>query len=250
MHVAEQPGEVRSCQTETGQRPVELLASSGVLGPRFVAVHATHLLPSEATLLGRAGAFVCINATTERDLGDGHPDIASLRAAGVRFCNGIDSHVMTDPFEEMRGLELGERLRTLRRITDRTTDPTLAARLWESASIEGARSLGFSDAGGEVILDRRAPALDLVEDHALLDALVFSCGPSLVRGVLAGLLSTSIASWFKARGGSSIAIGQGLHVAAAQLHRGARGNHRRTGWAHRRVVEALARELVRRPAAD
>ncbi len=186
MHVAEQPGEVRSCLAETGQRPIELLAKNKVLGPRFVAVHATHLLPSEAELLGQARAFICVNPSTERDLGDGHPDLGSLRAAGARFCNGIDSHVLTDPFEEMRGVELGERLRTLRRITDRTTEPTLAARLWESASLEGALSLGFSDAGGEVLLDRRAPALDLVEDENLLDALVFSCGPSLVRGVVAG----------------------------------------------------------------
>jgi len=183
MHVAEQPGEIETCLAETGKRPMELVAEHGLLSSRFVPVHATHLAPHEAELLGRAGGFACINATTERDLGDGHPDLSALRAAGVRFCTGIDSHVVTDPFEEMRGMELGERLRTLRRVTDRTESPTLAARLWASASTEGARSVGFDDAGGEVVIDRRATALELVDDDHLLDALVFSAGLRAVRGV-------------------------------------------------------------------
>ena len=73
MHVAEQPAEIEACVAETGKRPVELLADLGVLDARFVAVHATHLAPHEARLLGQARAFVCFCPTTERDLGDGLP---------------------------------------------------------------------------------------------------------------------------------------------------------------------------------
>ena len=186
MHVAEQPGEVATCLAETGMRPLQLLAHHGVLGPRFVAVHATHLLPDEAAALGQARAFACISATTERDHGDGHPDLAALRAAGVRICTGIDSHVMTDPFEEMRGVEGGERLRTLRRVTDRQESPPLAWRLWETASHEGARSVGFDDAGGTVRLDRHHPVFALVAPEFLLDAAVFSANPSVVAGVDVG----------------------------------------------------------------
>ncbi|MCU0657892.1 MAG: formimidoylglutamate deiminase [Polyangiaceae bacterium] len=182
-HVAEQPGEVETCLGETGLRPVELLEREGALGPRFVAVHGTHLLPREAEKLGRNGCYVCINGTTERDLGDGHPDLASLRGAGVRFCTGIDSYVMTDPFEEMRGIELGERLRTLRRVTERERAETPAERLWAAASIEGARSLGFEDAGGTVRLDLEHPTFALVEPAYFLDAAVFSAGPSVIQGV-------------------------------------------------------------------
>ncbi len=112
MHVAEQPAEVVACVAETGKRPVELLADRGVLGPRFVAVHATQLLAHEARLLGEAGARVCLCPTTERDLGDGLPDVGALLGAGVRLATGIDSHVVTAPLEDLRGIELGERLRT------------------------------------------------------------------------------------------------------------------------------------------
>lgn len=182
-HVAEQPAEVEACLAETGRRPLELLADCGALGPRFVAVHATHLAPHEARLLGEAGAFACLAPTTERDLGDGLPDVGALRRAGVRLCTGVDSHVLSDPFEDMRGLELGERLRTLARVTDREPGATPAERLWRAASAEGARAIGFDDAGGVLVVDRGAPALALVDDEHLIDALVFSAGPSVVRGV-------------------------------------------------------------------
>ncbi|HEU4538229.1 MAG TPA: formimidoylglutamate deiminase, partial [Polyangiaceae bacterium] len=89
----------------------------------------------------------------------------------------------SDPFEDMRGVELGERLRTLGRVTDRAPGPTPAERLWLAASTEGARAIGFDDAGGTLVIDRDAPALALVDDEHLLDARVFSAGPAVVRGI-------------------------------------------------------------------
>lgn len=179
MHVAEQPGEIAACVAETGRRPVELLADHGVLSPRFVAVHATHLAPHEPALLGEARAFACLCPTTERDLGDGLPDVGALRAAGVALCTGVDSHVMTDPFEDTRGIELGERLRTGARVTDRAPGSP-AERLWEAASRAGARALGFDAVGWNLEIPREHPTLALVDDEHLLDAIVFSGGPGLV----------------------------------------------------------------------
>jgi formimidoylglutamate deiminase len=183
MHVAEQRREIDECIAETGKRPVELLADRGVLSSRFAAVHATHLEPHEARLLGAARAFACICATTERDLGDGLPDVGALRAAGARLCTGIDSHVMTDPIEELRSLETLERLRTETRVTWQPPAPgaTLAEQLWREGSFETAAACGFADAGGEIAIDRDHPTLALVDEENLLDAIVFSGSASLVR---------------------------------------------------------------------
>jgi formiminoglutamate deiminase len=180
MHVAEQPAEIEACLAETGRRPVELLADEGALSERFVAVHATHIQPSEARLLGNARAFVCLCPTTERDLGDGLADVGTLVAERVRLCLGVDSYVMSDPFEEMRGVALGERLRTGRRFGPWDAP---AEALWQYASTEGAAALGFSDAGGALEIDHAAPELGLVDDGHWLDALVFSGSSALVRGV-------------------------------------------------------------------
>jgi cytosine/adenosine deaminase-related metal-dependent hydrolase len=181
MHVAEQPAEIAACVEETGRRPVEILADHGVLGPRFVAVHATHLAPHEPRLLGEAGAFVCLCPTTERDLGDGLPDVGALLAAGVRLSAGIDSHVVTSPLEDLRGIDLGERLRTGRRITLRQKARTPAEELWHIGSAEGAAACGFDDTGGTVAIDREAPELALVAEDHLLDAVVYSGQSGIFR---------------------------------------------------------------------
>jgi len=183
MHVAEQAREVEECVAETGRRPMELLSDHGLLSPRFVAVHATHLEAHEARLLGGAQGFACICATTERDLGDGLPDLSALRKAGARLCIGIDSHVITDPFDDLRALETHERLRTRTRVTFQPEGRTPAEALWLEGSVEGAVACGFPDAGARVALDLGHPSLRLVQERYLIDAVVFSGGPSLVAGI-------------------------------------------------------------------
>jgi formimidoylglutamate deiminase len=174
MHVAEQPGEIDACLAETGKRPVELLAERGVLSDRFVAVHATHLGAGEAQLLGDARAFACLCPTTERDLGDGLPDVGALVGAGVRLCAGVDSHVLASSLEDLRAIELGERLRTQRRAILSEGGASVAETLWRAGAFHGANACGFDDPGGTVRIDRAAPELSLVPDEYLLDAIVFS----------------------------------------------------------------------------
>ncbi|HEX3771063.1 MAG TPA: formimidoylglutamate deiminase [Polyangiaceae bacterium] len=180
MHVSEQEREVQECVSETGRRPVELLADNGVLSDRFVAVHATHLRPHEARLLGTARAFVCVCPTTERDLGDGLADLTALRQAGVRLCTGVDSHVLVDPLEDLRALETHERLRTHARVTfgggpSPEAGETPAESLWRSGSTEGEAACGFKDSGGMIAISPDHPELALVAPELLLDAVVFGC---------------------------------------------------------------------------
>jgi len=174
MHVAEQPAEIESCLAETGMRPVELLADRGVLDEHFVAVHATHVTAAEAKLLGAGGSYVCLCPTTERDLGDGLADVEGLVDAGVKLCTGVDSHVITSPLEDMRSIELGERLRTGRRVVLKPSGDSPAEALWRMGSEVGAAACGFAGAGGDVVIDRGARELALVSEDELLDAIVFS----------------------------------------------------------------------------
>ncbi len=179
MHVAEQRKEIDACLAETGKRPVELVADAGLLSSRFVAVHATHLEAQEARLLGATSAFACLCPTTERDLGDGLPDVSALVNAGARLAVGVDSHVVTAPLEEIRAIETGERTRTERRIT-LPIDVPLAPYLWNVGSHESARACGFDDAGGEILVRRAHPDLALVDEADVLDALVFSAGSDVI----------------------------------------------------------------------
>lgn len=176
VHVAEQRRELRECLAEHGRRPIELLAELGAIDTRFVGVHATHLRPHEARLL--RGAFVCVCRTTERDLGDGAPDLGALRDAGARFCVGTDSHASSDPFEELRAVELDERVR--REARQVAFD---GAELLRIGSAEGYASIGFDGREHEdrVVLDANDVSLEGAGADA--DAVIFAGSGRAVRQV-------------------------------------------------------------------
>jgi formiminoglutamate deiminase len=143
-HVSEQPAENEQCLAAHGCTPTELLDRQGVLGDRFTAVHATHLTDHDVALLHSSRSACCICPTTERDLADGIGPTDRFRSAGIPMCIGSDSHAIVDPFEEMRAIELDQRLASLRRGIHRPGE------LLAAASEAGYRSLGWSD-GGRII---------------------------------------------------------------------------------------------------
>jgi formimidoylglutamate deiminase len=179
-HVSEQRREIRECLAEHGRRPVELLADLGALDPLFSAVHATHLTPREAALLGAARAFACVCRTTERDLGDGAPDVGALVRAGARLTIGADSHASSCPFEEARAIELDERTRQEARHVGAD-----ALALVRALTEDGYASLGWSlgDCDDSVVLDAGDPALVGARAPLLEDAVVFGASGRAVRDV-------------------------------------------------------------------
>jgi len=134
-HVSEQPAENAQVEAAYGRSPVAVLRGAGALGPRFTAVHATHLTDADITDL--AGSFVCICPTTERDLGDGIGPAGVLHEAGARLTIGSDQHVVVDPFDELRALEGHQRLASGRRGIFSPTE------LLTAATTEGYASLGW-----------------------------------------------------------------------------------------------------------
>jgi formiminoglutamate deiminase len=110
IHLSEQPLENRDCLAAYGLTPTGLLESVGALAPRLSVVHATHLSDTDRALLGDAGVTVVMCPTTEADLGDGVGPAHALATAGSPIALGSDQNAVIDPFLEMRGLEMGERL--------------------------------------------------------------------------------------------------------------------------------------------
>ncbi|NPC96988.1 formimidoylglutamate deiminase [Nocardioides sp. zg-DK7169] len=139
VHLSEQRAENEECLARLGATPAQVLAEAGQLHAGTTVVHATHLGDGDAGLLGAAGVTACLCPTTERDLGDGIGPGRTLDEAGVRLSLGSDSHAVVDPFEEMRAVELHERLATERRGH------------WPAAALLAAGlrhdSIGFPDAG-------------------------------------------------------------------------------------------------------
>jgi formiminoglutamate deiminase len=166
-HVSEQPAENLATQMFYGATPAELLDEAGLLTERFSAVHATHLTDDDVALLGQARSTACFCPTTERDLADGIGPARALADAGARISLGSDQHAVIDPFEEVRGLEMHERLSSNER--GRFTPDELMA----AASVDGYRSLGWQDAG-------------LVADGAVADFVVVRTDTVNTAGAKAG----------------------------------------------------------------
>jgi cytosine/adenosine deaminase-related metal-dependent hydrolase len=102
--------ENNTCLANYGRTPAEVLEGAGALGPAAVAVHATHVSARDIDRLSASGTGVCMCPTTEQDLADGIGPARGLAALGTTISLGSDSHAVIDIFQEMRALEMDERL--------------------------------------------------------------------------------------------------------------------------------------------
>jgi len=141
--------------------------------------------------------MVCACPTTERNLGDGVVPVDSYFNTGVPVSLGTDSQIQIDLLEDARELEYHRRLqKTSRNVlapSDDASSAALARRLFDCATINGAKSIGFN--GGK--LEQGAPAdfftVDLDDPSIagssvadLLPNIVFSLSRTAVRDVVVG----------------------------------------------------------------
>ena len=197
MHVAEQPAEVAACIEEHARTPIELLDSEGLLSNRFTGVHVIHLKANEAQKLAKARAMVCACPTTERNLGDGIVPIDQFLEENVNVSLGTDSQAQIDLFEDARELEYHLRLQRLERAVlarpEDVDEAALARRLFDCATVNGARSLGVSAqllAGGSpadfFTVDLNDPSIAGATRENLLATIVFSLNRSAIKDVVVG----------------------------------------------------------------
>jgi formimidoylglutamate deiminase len=193
MHVAEQIAENNACLREYGLTPVEFLNRERILGPDFTAVHAIHINENEISMLADANATICSCPTTERNLGDGIIAADQVIRAGIRVALGSDSQAQIDPLEDARQLEYHLRLKHEERaILDQIGSKRIASRLYDCATVNGARALAlpvgdltpgsFADFF-TVDLNDVSIAGHSAED--LVPILVFSLNRSAIRDVFA-----------------------------------------------------------------
>jgi cytosine/adenosine deaminase-related metal-dependent hydrolase len=156
--------------------PVNYLDSFGLLNDRLIAVHGVQLTDAELARLASAGATVVTCPRSNRWTGVGNPPVARFYASGVRVAIGTDS------LASAPDLNLFHEMAVVRELA-----PEVSARaILRSATLEGARALGFGDelgaihpgARAELIAVRIPPGLDDVEEY-----LVRGVQPSDVRWV-------------------------------------------------------------------
>jgi formiminoglutamate deiminase len=182
VHVSEQPAENEACLAFYGATPTVLLDAAGVLDPTTSAVHATHVSSEDVAFLGASRTTVCLCPTTERDLADGIGPARELADAGAPLSVGSDQHAVIDLFEELRGVELDERLQSRER--GRFRPAALLGMLTRHDSI-GWPDAGRLEAGARA--DLVAVRLDTTRTAGCIaDQAIFAATAADVDTVLVG----------------------------------------------------------------
>ena len=189
MHVSEQVAENDASVREYGQTPLSLLMREGICSDRFTAIHAIHITDAEADALAESGASICSCPTTERNLGDGILAADGMLRKKIPICLGSDSQAQIDPLEDARELDYHLRLEQQQRaVLDQIDDEAMANRLFDCATLNGARSLSLPlhdlSAGSLAdffTIDLRDIVIAGHSKENLLSMLVFALGRSAIR---------------------------------------------------------------------
>jgi cytosine/adenosine deaminase-related metal-dependent hydrolase len=135
--------------TAPGCGPVGYLDQLGLVNERLLAVHGVHFTGEELSRLAAAGATLVTCPRSNRWTGAGVPPIERFYASGVRVAIGTDS------LASVEDLNLFAEMAEVRRLA-----PAVAAsRILESATLLGARALGFGDELGSLEPGKRAQLL-------------------------------------------------------------------------------------------
>lgn len=193
IHAAEQVGEVREVVDALGARPVRWLLDNMPVDHRWCFIHATQMDPGETVDLARSGAVAGLCPITEANLGDGIFDGARYLQAGGRIGIGSDSNVKIALTEELRMLEVSQRLRDRQRVilTDQAT-PSNGRYLYERAARGGAQAVGRNAGRIEegaladlTALDDTHHAMCALKRDTVLDAWIFAGSDGVVSDVWA-----------------------------------------------------------------
>ena len=165
--------------TPPGVSPVQFLDETGFLGANVLAVHGVQMTLDDLGRLKARGTTLVTCPRSNGHTGAGAPPIQDFYDAGVRVAIGTDS-LASSP-----DLNVFAELATMRALAPAVP----ATALLESATIEGARALGFDADYGTIEPAKRArliavdlsPDVDDVEEY-----LVSGIRPAQIRWISEG----------------------------------------------------------------
>jgi aminodeoxyfutalosine deaminase len=142
----EEGGFWNAAWTAPGVSPVQFLDESGFLDARVLAVHGVQMTPADLARLASHGATLVTCPRSNGHTGAGAPPIEDFYASGVHVAVGTDS------LASAPDLSVFAELATLRALAPSVP----AAALLASATVEGARALGFDADYGTIEPGKRA----------------------------------------------------------------------------------------------
>ncbi|MBI1847921.1 MAG: amidohydrolase family protein [Candidatus Rokubacteria bacterium] len=148
LHTSQSVVEFNEMLARHGKTPVAWLADLGVLGPNTVLGHAiivggsswTNYPAGDVRIMGDAGCSVAHAVWVFARRGMLMESFARYKAAGVNMSLGTDTNPQS-VIEAMRWAAVCSK------VTERNTEATTAADVFDAATLGGARALGRDDLG-------------------------------------------------------------------------------------------------------
>ena len=159
-----------------GCGPVEYLDRLGLVNRRLLAVHGTQLDDGELARLASANATIVTCPRSNMWTGAGTPPIERFYASGVRVAIGTDS------LASVEDLNLFAELAAVRRLAPGVP----AARIIDSATLQGAGALGFAADYGSIEPGKRADLIAVRIPHGAEDVEEYLLGrvePDAIRWI-------------------------------------------------------------------
>ncbi len=147
IHVHETAHEIEESLARHGIRPLDRLASLGLLGPAFLGVHAVHVDEHDIALLAHHGCSIAHCPTSNMKLASGIAPVVAMQEAGLRIGLGTDgsaSNNRLDIFEEMRQAAL------LAKVSSGDASALPARRVLRMATRDAAESIGLGERIGTI----------------------------------------------------------------------------------------------------
>ena len=162
-----------------GVGPVEYLAGMGVLDGRMLAVHGVQFGADDLVRLRTLGTALVSCPRSNRYVGVGSPPLDQFYASGVAVALGTDS------LASAADLNMFAELHEARRIAAAVSP----RRLLESATLAGARALGFDAHFGTIEAGKRAALIGVTAPGDCDDVEEYLCSgvePEQVRWLTGG----------------------------------------------------------------
>ncbi len=168
MHVAESETEVADIKDRYGKRPVEHVASLGMLDHPMAAAHVVHPDEAEITMLAGSKISAVHNPTSNMKLASGVAPVPAMIKAGVKVGLGTDGAASNNDlnmWEEIRMTAL------LHKVT--SGDPTAmpAGDVLRMATSMGAAAIDMESDIGTLTSGKRADMIQLTIDRPHLTPL-------------------------------------------------------------------------------
>ena len=143
-HASENRDEVATVESDTGMRNVHWLDEVGLTGEDVVLAHCVHTDDTEREVLAETGTHVTYCPSSNMKLASGVAPIRDYLDRGINVALGNDGppcNNTLDPFTEMRQASL------LQKVTSGDATSLPARRVFEMATVNGARAAGFERVG-------------------------------------------------------------------------------------------------------